>query len=126
MISKHLICPNRVRRTPGQFSWVDHRLVRERYIDRCGHGALALYLFLVTVSDAKGLSYYSDRSVMGRLSMDRRALDEAREALIRADLIAYQRPLYQVLGLDRVKTPRRRPERPVSLEDIFKQAGGVS
>jgi len=104
---------------------VDQRLVRDGYIDRCGHGALALYLFLVTVSDAKGLSYYSDPSVMKRLSMDRRILDNARGALIEADLIAYQRPLYQVLGLDRIKTPRLRNNHPVSLKDIFKQAGGA-
>ncbi len=45
---------------PSQFSWVDQRLVRERHIERCDVQALALYLFLVTVADAQGLSYYSD------------------------------------------------------------------
>lgn len=104
---------------------MDQRLVRNGYIDRCGHGALALYLFLVTVSDSKGLSYYSDPSVMKRLSMNRRTLDKARGALIGEDLIAYQRPLYQVLGLDRLEKPRLRTKHPVSLKDIFKQAGGA-
>ena len=109
-----------------QFSWVDHRLVRDGYIDLCGHPALALYLFLVTVSDAKGLSYYSDRSIMRRLSMERKTLDDARASLIQADIIAYETPLYQVLGLDRVKKPRRRQDHPVCLKQIFKQAGGIS
>jgi hypothetical protein len=41
-----------LRHVPRQFSWVDQRLVRERYIDRLSHEACALYLFLVTVADA--------------------------------------------------------------------------
>ena len=51
-----------IRRVPEQFSWVDHRLVRERYIDGLSNSAAALYLFLVTVSDARGMSYYGDAS----------------------------------------------------------------
>ena len=42
-----------------QFSWVDHRLVRERRLQRCPAEAWALYLFLLTVGAAQGLSYYS-------------------------------------------------------------------
>jgi hypothetical protein len=82
---KRLICPERVRKVPAQFSWVDHRLVRERHIERCDAHAAALYLFLVTVADAQGLSYYSVR---------------ARTDLIRLRLVAYEQPLYQVLALD--------------------------
>ena len=51
MIKKRLICPQRVRRIPSQFSWVDHRLVRDRHIESCSHPALALYLFLIAVGD---------------------------------------------------------------------------
>ena len=65
MVSKNPIMPHRVRRVPAQFSWLDHRLVRERYIDRCTHAAAALYLFLVTVADAAGMSYYGDASMAG-------------------------------------------------------------
>ncbi len=32
---KRVICPERIRQIPAHFSWVDHRLVRERYIERC-------------------------------------------------------------------------------------------
>lgn len=102
MIQKTPICETRVRRIPGQFSWVDHRLVRERYIDRCSHRAMALYLFLVTVSDAMGLSYYGDASLASRLSMDEAMLAEARNELIRMGLIAYRKPIYQVLDLAEV------------------------
>jgi hypothetical protein len=75
-------------------------LVREHYIDKCSHQAAALYLFLVTVSDIEGLSYYSEASIMKRLSMDNCALNQARLNLIHLGLIAYKKPLYQVLALD--------------------------
>jgi hypothetical protein len=79
---------------------VDQRLVRDRHIDRCDAQAAALYLFLVTVADAQGLSYYSDSVLARRLSMAPARLSQARADLLRARLIAYQRPLYQVLALD--------------------------
>jgi len=63
--------------------------------------ALALYLFLVTVADSQGLSYYSDPGIGKLLPLDEPALARARQELIRARLIAYEKPLYQVLSLDK-------------------------
>jgi hypothetical protein len=97
---KRVIVPERVRSVPPQFSWVDQRLVRDRHIERCDPQAAALYLFLLTVADAQGLSYYSDASAARYLSMHTERLRQARSDLIRAGLIAYQNPLYQVLALD--------------------------
>ena len=102
---KRVICPERVRRIPSQFSWVDHRLVRDRHIERCDAWAAELYLFQVTVGDAQGLSYYSDAALARRLSMDPSRLSQARADLIRLGLIAYASPVYQVLSLD-PSTPR--------------------
>lgn len=125
MIAKHPINTHRLRKVPRQFNWVDHRLVRERLIDKCTHPAAALYLFLVTVADAKGLSYYSDASIMARLSMDEATFKDARDNLIHADLIAFKRPLYQVLSLDMHQTVERAAmDRPLSLGDILKKAAG--
>jgi len=112
---KRVICSERVRKIPTQFSWVDHRLVRERYIERCDAHAAALYLFLVTVADAQGLSYYSDASLGRSLWMDPERLSKARGDLIRAGLIAYQQPLYQVLALD---SPQRIEVRDLSAQEI--------
>ena len=64
MVTKRLLRPERLRTVPSQFSWLDHRLVRERHLERCSTEALALYLFLATVADSKGLSYYADASVV--------------------------------------------------------------
>ena len=97
---KRVLGPERVRQIPIQFSWLDHRLVRERYIERCDPPAAALYLFLVTVADVQGLSYYSDAALGRCLSLTPARLSQARSDLIRIGLLAYQHPLYQVLSLD--------------------------
>lgn len=99
-VVKRMLCRERLRKIPPQFNWVDHRLVRDRRICGCSVQALALYLFLVTVADAEGLSYYSDVAISRLLPLDGPALLNARQELIAAQLIAYQKPLYQVLALD--------------------------
>ena len=122
-----------MRKIPQQFSWLDQRLVRKGHIQRCGHQALALYLFLVTVADADGLSYYSDRTAARLLNMDEAMLCAARRELCEAGLIAYQYPLYQVLSLD--ESDHRRPVlsqrnscrgngEGVSIGEVFRQLAG--
>jgi hypothetical protein len=101
-ISKRALLPERLRTVPSQFSWLDHRLVREHFIERAEVDAWALYLFLVTVADAHGLSYYGDATLGRRLRLDRFRLAGARTALIGLDLLAYEPPLYQILSLPEV------------------------
>ena len=96
---KRVLCAHRLRRVPAQFSWVDQRLVRDRHVCRCDAPALALYLFLVTVADARGLSFYGDASVCRELALPHGRLAQARTQLVVAGLIAWERPLYQVLAL---------------------------
>lgn len=62
--------------------------------------AWALYLVLVTVGDEHGLSYYADRTLARLLSLHEESLAEARRQLLQAGVIAYEAPLYQVLGLE--------------------------
>ena len=127
MIVKRLLCPERVRRVPQQFSWVDHRLVRDHHIERCGAEALALYLLLVSVGDAEGLSYYSDRRVAALISLEEAGVREARRRLVAAGLIAYQKPLYQVLSLDgavAMSSPSRRANGCASVGEILHAALG--
>ena len=125
-MDKRPISLAKLRRVPQQFSWVDQRLVRERYIDQLSHAACALYLFLITVADAQGLSYYADPSLCQRLSLTGTTLHQARQALITRGLVAYQRPLSQVLALD--AAPREAPARastsvaddePVDIKAVF-------
>lgn len=110
-IKKRVLCPQRLRRVPPQFSWLDQRLVRQGYVERCEPAALALYLVLVSVADAEGLSYYSDASLERMLRLDHPALSGARAQLVQAGLIAYQKPLYQVLALEQPTPPSAPPPR---------------
>ena len=106
-IVKRVLRPERLRQVPAQFSWVDQGIVRAHLIDRCEARAAALYLFLVTVADAQGLSYYSEATLGARLHLSREELVTARAQLLDIELIAYQAPLYQVLAL--AGTPPRVP-----------------
>ena len=122
---KRPLCRTQLRHVPKQFSWVDQRLVRERYIDQLSHEACALYLFLVTVADAQGLSYYAERTLCQRLSMSEAQLTQARQALITHHLLAYRRPLYQVLALGHNLVQNRSPqpaaEDEVDLKAVFER-----
>ena len=126
MVSKVPIVAERIRKVPKQFSWIDQRLVRHRHIENCSHAAATQYLFLVTVGDAKGLSYYGDKSILKHLGMDQCALQDARANLIKVGLIAWQKPLYQVLSLNsgqrEKQAPRASMDNPLSLGDILKMA----
>ena len=100
MKSKILINPQRERKIPRHFSWVDHRLVRQNYIKKCSADALAMYLFLITVSDNEGLSYYRDDSITKYVSFSGTScVKYCRQELIIASLIAFHEGLYQVLDL---------------------------
>jgi hypothetical protein len=103
---KRVLRVDRRRCIPAQFSWIDQRLVRDGLISRCTPAALALYLMLVTVADSDGLSYYSDATLCRLLSLTPDQLRPARAELIHIELIAYERPLYQVLSLQPPTPPR--------------------
>lgn len=103
---KRVLRPERLRQVPPQFSWVDQRLLRDGYLERCDAVALALYLLLAIVADAQGLSYFGEATICRLLSIEPDRLERARRTLIEVGLIAYQRPLYQVLDLKPPSPPR--------------------
>lgn len=99
MIEKTPLCPQRVRKITGSFAFIEHRFLRDGFLQSLTHHELVLYLFLVLVADRSGLSYYSYDKVCTLL---RFSLDEylvARDALIKKDLIAFDGHLFQVLSL---------------------------
>jgi hypothetical protein len=122
-MKKRVLNPERLRKVPPQFSWIDHRLVQQNYFLRCSPSAWTLYLFLVSVGDAQGLSYYSDASLMRRLSLDGLTLSASRRQLIQAGLIAYESPLYQVLSLEPELAGASRSG-PISVGQLLRQALG--
>jgi hypothetical protein len=128
-MNKKLLAPERLRQLPSQFSWIDQQLVRGGHLRDCDHSAWALYLFLATVADSQGLSYYSEASICQRLQVDPGRLQAIRQQLITAGLLAYQKPLYQLLALPTPKVltqaPRTGQIRSVG-ELLRKIAGGAA
>ena len=82
------------------FSWIDRRFVREGWIGELRRDEILLYLFLVCVADKDGLSFYSDARIAGTLKLDMDDFVRARARLMDERLLAYERPLYQVLALE--------------------------
>ena len=98
--SKQAIYPERIRCVPARFSWIDQRLVQDHHLERLDVYAAALYLFLVTVANAQGLSWYSEAAIVKRLPIDQAQLRHARCVLVRSGLLAFADGVYQILPLD--------------------------
>lgn len=132
MMNKKILRPDRLRQVPAQFSWVDQRLVRENFLRYADPAAWSLYLVLVTVADAQGLSYYSEATLSRLLRMDPLQLADCRRQLVEADLVVYQKPLYQVLALPPAQgvTPQTGPRsgQTLSVGDILRRVceGGAA
>ena len=107
MVDKMPLMSHRLRRIPKGFGWVDHRLLRDGHIRACSSDSLALYLVLLCASDGQGLSFYGDGLVCSLLGWSRGRLEKAREALQKANLIAWEAPLYQVLEVPEEKRGER-------------------
>jgi hypothetical protein len=119
---KHPLRVDRIRRLPKEgWSWIDRRFLREKApeLDR---DSILLYFFLAAVADKHGLSFFSDVAVAGRLRMTESSLERARGELERRDLIAYAKPLYQVLSIARSEAlPSRRESESVPIKDFFSE-----
>jgi hypothetical protein len=107
MIEKRVLVPTRLRRPPATgWSWVDRRFLRE-HGDYLSREAMLLYLFLATVADRHGLSFYSDHALTSRLRLTQPVLEQAWQELLQRDLLALQLPLVQVLTLPTPGVQRR-------------------
>ena len=115
MIQKRPLNPRRLRSHPPRgFGWLDHRLLRQGYLARCSAPATALYCLLVCAGDGYGLSFYSDPRICALLGLEPSLLPRVRRELVELGLVAYQKPLYQVLALGDapVCAPASRPALP--------------
>jgi len=99
VMKKRVLNRSRIRVIQGGFAFVPHRFVSDGFIKRLGPGELLLYLFLILVADAYGLSYYGNPAICRFLGMKCCQLEHYRQILIDEDLIAFEAPLYQVLEL---------------------------
>ena len=113
--------PQRVRRIENSFAWIDHRLLRNGYIEVMTHHDQVLYLFLVLVADRHGVSFYRKEKICDCLDLDWSEFEVTRDRLIDFKLIAFERysaltpnGYYQVLPVD---------GRPPSFRERIRQAG---
>lgn len=116
-----VICQERIRQLPARFSWMDQRFVREGHLKELGAESACLYLFLVTVGDRNGVSWYSSSKIVELSAIA--DLESARGKLISHGLIAWKAPYYQVLELPREAGLQEKTERfcePVTFSDVLK------
>ena len=98
---KRPVDPQRIRPMPRQFAPLDRRLVYQQHLGRMRPEQVILYTFLACVSDAQGLSFYSEGRICQELSMSLNGLWKARDGLIDRGLLLYRRPIYQLLEVPR-------------------------
>lgn len=103
MIKKDALEPGRIRKIEGPFGWIPRKFIMDGYTMVCNKDELLLYFFLVSVGDNHGLSFYGDRRICELLSIEQGALEDSRQKLQERSLIAYKKPLYQVLSLPSIE-----------------------
>jgi hypothetical protein len=123
-----VLVPQRLRKVPPSFAWIDHRLRAEGWLPRFEPADFALYLFLVLAADRDGLSCWRlDRIERAVPCFDRHALWQARDRMVENELIAF-RPwrrggidgCYQVLSI-RPPEPSLPPELRESFNNVLRR-----
>ena len=99
MIKKKILDPNRIRRIDGGFSFIPHRFLFDGFLASLKQKELLLYLFLIIAADRNGLSYYSYDAICTLLQLNLDQYIQARNSLIKKELIAFDGTLFQVLDL---------------------------
>lgn len=128
MIKKRILEPDRVRRIQGGFSFIPHRFLTDGFLSSLDQTEILLYLFLVLASDRNGLSFYSYDAICTLLQITADDYVEARDGLIRKDLIAFDGVLFQVLDLpdtpvlENTGNPKRHGH--LKIEDLADQSIG--
>jgi len=110
MIKKKILKPDRIRRIDGGFSFIPHRFLADGFLSSLSQKEILLYIFLILVSDRHGLSFYSYDSICSLLQITADEYIDARNVLIKKDLIAFDGTIFQVLDLP------PKPIRPFSLK----------
>lgn len=123
MIKKKILNPGRVRHIDGGFSYIPHRFLTDGFLASLNQKELLLYLFLILVSDRHGLSFYSYDSICSLLQITADQYIDARNALVKKDLIAFDGTLFQVLDLPpKPITPFVPKNSPSAIEQIIQQS----
>ncbi len=115
--SRAPIVPGRVRRIDGGFAFIPNHFLHGGFFASLSETERSLYLFLVLAGDRNGVSYYAYDRICSTLEIAPDDYVDARNALIRRDLIAFDGTRFQVLSLPARPTFLDRPAL-VSQEDF--------
>jgi hypothetical protein len=99
MITKKVLDTNRIRHIDGGFSFIPHRFLTGGFLKALSQQELLLYIFLILAADRYGLSFYSYDRICSLLHMTVEQYIQARDGLIKKNLIAFDGTLFQVLQL---------------------------
>ncbi len=102
MIKKRILNTGRIRKITGGFSYIPHRFLSGGFLASLEQKEILLYLFLILVSDRYGLSYYSYDIICSLIQLTLDEYIEAREGLLKKDLISFDGKIFQVLDLPAV------------------------
>lgn len=109
--------PRRVRYPKGAYGWVDLRIVTGGYLEALGPPAALTYLFLCSVGNREGMSFWSRPRMARTLNLPLEAIDAALQLLCSTGLIAATERVVQVLPVpDSTSAPTSTPRasRPTS------------
>jgi hypothetical protein len=126
MVRKKIINAKRVRRIDGGFSFIPHRFLTDGFLAALGQKELLLYLFLVLASDRYGLSYYAYDTICSLLRFTVDDYIEARDTLLKKDLIAFDGTLFQVLDLPAKPDQQEHQQTLTRLVDQFTKEVGYA
>ena len=98
--------PGRIRRIQGSFAWMDHRLLRDGFLEKFFLEDMAVYLFLILAANSQGCSWWRKDVMCKKLGIEWEDFEESKARLLERGLIAF-RPFsrgdadgfYQVLPL---------------------------
>ncbi|MFH1615927.1 MAG: hypothetical protein ABIG61_12695 [Planctomycetota bacterium] len=86
----HIPQPKNTRNIKGSFAWLDHRLMRNGFMETMTHLDMALYLFLVLAADKNGVSFYRKEKICEVVSLDYNQFEIAKDHLVDMNLIAFE------------------------------------
>lgn len=99
MVDRSPLVPERIRRITGSFAFVEHRFLKEGFLEGLAHHEILFYLFLILAADRNGISFYGYDRICTILGLGVDDYIQARNGLIDKDLIAFDGHRFQVLSL---------------------------
>jgi len=118
MIKKRILDRGRIRRIDGGFAFIPHRFLTDGFLSDLNPQQQQLYFFLVLAADRHGLSFYSYDAICSLLQMSLDQYIEARDDLIKKDLIQFDGTIFQVLDLPRTQ-PKKKTSHSTDLDYLI-------